>query len=440
MAPLTWISESFTEALAASAAGDCDKVVKLCRPILAALPVHAGALGLLGSARLTQGEPAEAASYLEEAVRIDPTLFAAWLDWARALQSVGDRERAGAVLAEAGAHAPREAGALTTLANRLQDAGRFEAALDRYEQAAAIDPGNAVAQHNLGLALLLEGRYREGWPHYAWRWQVAGLPLERHDVPVPAWSGEPLDGLSLLLWAEQGLGDTIHFCRLIPRLADQGARVHLLAPPSLHPLLASLEGLAGLHAEGDPLPAFDRHLPLLALPGRLDLDVEAMAGEIPYLAAPRAKIEAWRERLGTGWIGLCWRGNPHHRGDAARSLALEQVRPLAEHKLVSLQIDATPDEIAAMGLFDAAPMIADWSDTAALVETLDLVITVDTSVAHLAGALGRPVWTLVPFVPDWRWGRAGARTPWYPSMRLIRQPEPGDWLSVVDAVLRALDD
>ncbi len=440
MPSLPWIAEAFAQALQAAERSDWATVVKLCRPILAALPVHAGALHLIGNARLAQGAPPEAEAYLREAVRLDPTLLAAWLALASACREMGDRERAAAVLEDAAAHAPQQGDVLTTLANHLQDVGRFDTALALYRQAVACEPDNALAHHNLGLALLLEGRYEEGWPHYDWRWRAAGLPIARADLPVPVWADEPPDGLTLLVWAEQGLGDTIQFCRLIPLLADRGARVHLLAPASLHPLLASLEGVAGLHAEGAPLPAFDRHLPLLALPGRLDLHPDARPADIPYLAAPRAKIEGWRKRLGTGWIGLCWRGNPHHRGDAARSLPLDAVRPLAEHKLVSLQIDAKPDEIEALGLFDAAPEIADWSDTAALVETLDLVITADSSVAHLAGALGRPVWTLLPYVPDWRWGRRGARTPWYPTMRLFRQPRPGDWAAVIDAVLAALDE
>jgi hypothetical protein len=242
-----------------------------------------------------------------------------------------------------------------------------------------------------------------------------------------------------LLWAEQGFGDSIMFCRFVPILARLGLRVLLQAPKPLLPLFESLEGLSGLFAEGDPLPAYDAHAPLLAVPGKLRIGTSTIPSQTPYLGAKPASVQKWRERLAAfagPRIGLCWRGNPHHANDANRSLSPGLLGPLLvapEISWIAIQPDPGPNPPA---IYNAGPDLADWGDTAGLLANLDLVISIDSSVAHLAGAMNRPCRLLLPYLPDWRWLLERSDSPWYPSLELFRQEKPGDW----DGVMRRVDE
>jgi tetratricopeptide (TPR) repeat protein len=438
-----WIDSSYIEALQAYNRGDREAAYRLSRQILAALPSHDGAMYLMGLCCLGFGQAEEAASWLQESLRNTPDDPQKLMALGMALKACGNLPGATQALQKAIPGEPANALLCINLANLLQDQGEFAQGLDFYRRAIGLAPDNALAHYNLGMTLLTLGQFKEGWAEAEWRWRAAGLDLERVDFKAPIWHGENLAGKSLLLWAEQGLGDTIMFCRYIPLLSRQGIQVSLQAPRALHPLLSTLNGLGGLHAEGDPLPAFDAHLPLLAVPGRLKTDHETIPAEIPYLQAPPQTPDVWRERL-NGMkglkVGLCWRGNPLHANDANRSLPTAFLKPLldvADISWIGIQPDPGPEPPP---IFNAGPELSNWGDTAGLVANLDLVIAVDSSTAHLAGALGKPCWLMLPYLPDWRWMLGRTDSPWYPSMTLFRQSATGDWPEVITRVRDALLD
>ncbi|HEX5380246.1 MAG TPA: hypothetical protein VFW47_16835 [Phenylobacterium sp.] len=297
--------------------------------------------------------------------------------------------------------------ALVAQGNRARFAGDAETAEGAYRRALAMRPDNAPVAANLGLLLLSVGRYAEGWPLYEARRKVTGP-----DIPPPAgipeWRGEPLAGRSLLIWPEQGLGDEIQMARFAPVLRDMGARVSLVCAPPLARLFRSLKVQVAPLTPGAKFPRTHFHSLAMSLPGRLGATLETLPAP-PYLRAPAGPRR--------GGVGFVWKGNPEHPNDAARSLPSPAVLdPLAEVcELVDLQ---TP--------------VGDFLDAATRIQGLDLVITVDTAMAHLAGALGVPCWVMLPaHWTDWRWLRAGETSAWYPSLKLYRQAEPGDWAGVV---------
>ena len=309
----------------------------------------------------------------------------------------------------------------------------------------------AQAHWNLALALLAHGEYAEGWREYEWRLRLAELGGRAPALPARRWRGEDLAGNAVLLTAEQGLGDAIQFVRYASILASRGARVIVQAPTSLQRLLGSVPGVASVIATGDALPACDYALPLLSVPGVLGVEAGAPAREMPYLRADSARRAgvvaeiAARDGTAVRRVGIAWAGSPNNANDRRRSVPLATLAPLLSIPGVawySLQIGAGEEQIAqvpaaaaALALLDARN---DLDGTAALVDALDAVVTVDTSIAHLAGALGKSVHLLLPFAPDWRWGTRGEATAWYPTARLHRQPSTGDWARVVEALRAAL--
>lgn len=343
---------------------------------------------------------------------------------------------------------PDDAGLHNNRGNVLLAMRRHEEALASYQRALELKPDHAGAHWNEGLCRLLLGDLAGGWRQYEWRWQRPTFSSRRRDFDPPLWRGErPLAGQTILLHAEQGLGDTIQFCRYAELVAAQGATVVLEVQPPLQSLMRSLRGPAQVLAQGQPLPDFDCHCPLLSLPLAFDTRVETVPAPVPYLSAPEERSAFWRERLGPSSlprVGLVWSGQPKHRNDHNRSMSLSVLAPLLGQRagFVSLQkelragdrdfLDAHP-EILNLGV-----ELDDFADTAGLVDALDLVIAVDTSVAHLAGALGKPVWVLLPFTPDWRWLLHRPDSPWYPTARLFRQPAIGDWGRVIASVAEAL--
>ena len=302
-----------------------------------------------------------------------------------------------------------------------------------YERLLAEDPNNAAAHWNRALALLVSGRLIEGWEEYEWRWKLTECPPRT--LPQPVWTGEPLGGQTLLLHAEQGLGDTLQFVRYLPLL--EGKLILECQPPLCRLLADSFPALTVV-ASGDPLPAFDVHLPLLSLPRLCRTRLDGIPASVPYLHAPDVPARP-PARPGTLAVGVVWGGDPTHRNDRRRSLgrdALEALLAIPQVTFFSLQkgnrgrelADAAP---ADRPVLDLGPTIGDMADTAALIRQLDLIVTVDTSVAHLAGALGRPVCILLPYSPDWRWLLERQDSPWYPTAKLFRQSVPDDWLGVV---------
>ncbi len=328
----------------------------------------------------------------------------------------------------------------------MQDYFRWDEVLDSYDRAISIDPGFADAQYNRSLALLFCGDFGRGLRSYEWRWKNAqrlGMG-EPRNFTQPLWLGEErIAGKRLLLHSEGGLGDTLQFCRYIPLAAALGAIVYLEVQAPLLGLLANLEGVAQLIAKGAALPPFDHHCPLMSLPLAFKTTVDTVPAAPSYLHGDEAKVARWRtllrERSGPR-IGLAWSGNPDNTVDRRRSILLAdwvQHLPL-EFRYFCLQKDVRDSDKA---ILDSHPLItsfdgrlADFGDTAALCECMDLVISVDTSLAHLSGALGRRTWILLPFIPDWRWLRDRDDSPWYPTAKLYRQKAAGNWSEVLDRI------
>jgi hypothetical protein len=293
----------------------------------------------------------------------------------------------------------------------------------------------AVAQH-----LLARGRFPEGWKEFEWRWKAGEVSLT--PFAQPPWDGSPLEGRRILLWAEQGLGDSIQFIRYAPLVKRGGGTVLVECQPRLASLLASAPGVDQVVAFGGALPEFDVHLPLQSLPRALGTTLETIPAEVPYLSVAPALIERWRARMGhagTFRVGLAWAGNPSQANDRNRSMPGEHFAALAEIPgcaLYSLQAGPRAGELS--GVTSLGPEFREVADTAAAILNLELVISVDTMVAHLAGALDVPVWTLLSAAADYRWLLEREDSPWYPGMRLFRQARLGDWKELVERVAEAL--
>lgn len=331
---------------------------------------------------------------------------------------------------------PDYAAAHTNLANALLRKGKREETIRHYQRAVELDPRSAGGHYNLALVYLREGRYCEGWREHEWRWDFRELRLRRRNFAAPQWRGEPLDGETILLHAEQGLGDTLQFVRYGPLVAERGGNVVLEVQPRLKRLLGKLPGVKQVIARGEPMPTFARHCPLMSLPLAFATMIDTIPAQVPYLQADAEETEAVRRRWpGAGLrVGLAWAGNPQQRSDEQRSMALGELLPLAALPGVSwfsLQMGPSAGQLRQMAaefpIADACSTHRDFAESAALAATLDLVISVDTSVAHLAGAMGIPVWVVLPQLADWRWMDVREDSPWYPTARLFRQETTGDW-------------
>jgi Tfp pilus assembly protein PilF len=331
----------------------------------------------------------------------------------------------------------------------LGDLARYGPAMDSVLRSLALNPRYVEAHWGKALLDLLLGHYTEGWRGYEARWAMKSLRVYDGDRPAgAAWLGaQSLSGKTILLYAEQGLGDTLQFCRYVPLVAQRGAKVVLEAPPSLLGLLATLGGVSELRAKGDVLPAYDYHCALMSLPHALNTQLDTIPDQVPYLSSDPAKVAQWSTRLGKRTrprVGVVWSGNSRHGNDGKRSIALAEFARLFSdrHEFVVLQNALSAPDRAALALQPAvrqfSESILDFTDTAALCELMDLVVTVDTSVAHLAGALGRPTLVLLASRPDWRWLLERSDSPWYRTARLCRQTRRGDWTSVLDQVIDRL--
>jgi tetratricopeptide (TPR) repeat protein len=329
------------------------------------------------------------------------------------------------------------------------DLCEIDQAIECFRQAVAVKPAAPLPHWGLALALLVDGQYLEGWREYEWRWECKDIFATRPKFTQPAWTGTDPAGKRILLYSEQGLGDAIQFSRYAPVLAKRGAQVIVQCGPSMKRLLATLPGVKAIHCEPDPLPAFDAQCSLLSLPMLLKTTVETIPADIPYLFADPDRAGVWRQKLasipGRLKVGLAWAGNPDHQRDHDRSCGLQCLAPLAQIAgvaFISLQKGPAASQAITpppgLMLHDFTVDLSDFADTAALITNLDLVISVDTSVAHLAGALGKPVWTLPAFAPDWRWLLNRSDSPWYPTMRLFRQKSPGDWNSAIGQAAETL--
>jgi tetratricopeptide (TPR) repeat protein len=422
------------------AAGHPEEAVASYQKVVALKPDHADAHNNLGAQFELAGQLDEAMASYRRALALRHGFPEAHNNLGNALLADGRADEAIASYRAAIAQRPDYAEAHNNLGNALQAAGRLDEAVRSHDRALSLRPGFADARWNKAFALLLQGDFAAGWPLFEARWEL----LRNHpDVAVfdrPLWLGDaPLAGRTLLVHHEQGLGDTLQMLRYVPLLAAQGARVVLQAPAVLAALAGTVRGVAAVVVPGEPLPAHDLHCPCMSLPLACGTTLATIPAEVPYLAVPESIGNSWRARLedarsgdGAGpRIGVAWSGSTAHRNDRQRSLALGQLLPLLAMpaEFHSLQKEYRTGD---RELLTGNGRLRDWSagldtlaDTAGLIAQLDLVIAVDTAVAHLAGALGKPVWLLLPAAPDYRWLLARTDSPWYPTMRLFRQPAPG---------------
>jgi tetratricopeptide (TPR) repeat protein len=404
----------------------------------------------LGNALRDQRRFEEAAHCYREAVRIKPDFARAHVNLGIVLGALGQIDLAEAALRKALEIDPRFADAYNSLGATLNMAGRTQEALAYYRRALALEPELPEAHANLALGHLMLGDFEAGWPEYEWRWRCKELkPLTA--LPQPLWDGTPLCGRTILLREEQGLGDTLQFIRYARLVKQRGGRVLFHCQRGLGQFLTGCPGLDGIVEWDMPLPPFDVQAPLLSLPMLLKTTLETVPAEVPYLFADPLLVAYWRrelEPLSGLRVGIVWQGHAGHPGQH-RSLALAQLEPLARLKgvtLVSLQRGDGLDQLDAVR--DRWPMHAPGSimsqmpgafmEVAALMRNLDLVITIDTSIAHLAGALGTPVWLMLSAASDWRWLRERVDSPWYPTMRLFRQARLNEWGEVVERLTSSL--
>jgi len=430
-------------------AGRLDEAERCYREALAIDPGFAFAIHYLGVATEQRGRPQDAMPLLDRAVELSPLEPEFHNNRGLALYSLQrDREAADAHR-RAIELQPRHAGAYSNLGRTLQALGDVDGAVAALRQGLAIAPDFPALHWNLGLALLLAGDYAGGWPEYEWRLRTPEFAHALPYYPGPLWNGESLAGRTLLLTAEQGLGDAIQFLRFAQHVAARGARAIAMVPPALRNLAATVPGIAEAHATGAPLPAYDLHVSLMSLPHRLGLALGDVAVPVPYMSADPSRIAEARaaiarEAKGAISVGVAWAGAPGNTINARRSMPLPALAPLLDLdgvRLFSLKREGealTADDASWSQRLANLELRNDLDGIAAMIACLDLVISVDTSIAHLAGALGRRVFVLNSFVPDWRWMLERADSPWYPTARLFRQQSPGDWSHPVASAVAAL--
>lgn len=463
-------------------AGRPAEAAHLYRLVLGVEPAQPDALHLLGVLEAQAGRPENAVPAISRSLVVRSAAGQPWAHLGGALRAASRVEEAVAALHRALALDPAQPDALenlgaclhtlaaypearrwlertdrvrpgtpTTLLNLgtvLRDQRRFAEAESCYDAALARAPGFDEAHLARAVGRLVQGDLRAGWEGFERRWRR---------FPTPPWAGEPLNGATILLHVEQGFGDAIQFVRYAPLVAQAGGRVIVEAHQLLFRLFSTLPSSIQVLIRGPEPPPHDLHCPLMSLPRAFGTDLGTIPAAIPYLAPDNGDRNRWRDRLARQEgnaerlkVGLVWAGNPRHRNDRNRSLPPDALRPLLAVEGVrffSLQtgdaradLSRLPCDPGGDGVTDLVEKVRDFADTAAILANLDLLIAVDTAIVHLAGALGVPVWLLLPYAPDWRWLLDRADSPWYPSLRLFRQPRPGDWtttLATLAAVLRA---
>ncbi len=390
--------------------GNVLEAIQCFQDVLRRHPDHADLYNFLGICHIDLGQHAEATEYFQDAVRINPIHPFAWCN----------------------------------LGNALVGRGKLLEASQSFEAALAVEPESKLALYNRALLRLRERDFARGWPGFEQRWAQAGVVPRSFEKP--GWDGSPLAGKTIFVYAEQGFGDTFQFVRYIPFVKARGGRVVFECPPALYRLLSSFKDIDELIVAGATVPSFDVQIALMSLPGVLSPTLTTIPAEVPYLRPAPRLVEDWGQALTAlrGLrVGIAWQGNPKMPGDRFRSIPLKHFECLADVNgvcLVSLQ--KKNEQLTSWSgrtlIVDLSKGLVDFADTAAVMRNLDLVISSCTSICHLAGALGVPVWTALQFVPDWRWQTDRLDSPWYPTMRLFRQPRPGDWESVFEQMAQAL--
>ena len=405
-------------------------------------PRNGEALLNRGVALATLNRHVEALADFDAALRAAPGQPDVLFNRGNALMQLDRQPEAIAAFDRVLAAIPTHTRAWNNRGRALEALNRHEEAVASFGKAIALQKDYADAHFNQALALLTVGDLKRGFTQYEWRWQRSGMSDARRGYGRPLWLGEfPLGHKTILLHAEQGLGDTLQFVRYAPLLARAGARVVLEVQPELKALLSRLDGVASCHARGETLPAFDLHCPLGSLPLAFKTEPATIPADIPYLRADGERVAKWRpaiEALPGKRVALAWAGHIRHANDRNRSIDLAQLEPLLALdgiSFVSIQRELREKDAALLARYPNVSHLggelADMADTAAVTALVDLMIAVDTSVVHLAGAMGRPLWVMLPFAPDWRWTISSEHSPWYPQARLLRQPAAGDWQSVI---------
>jgi Flp pilus assembly protein TadD len=417
--------------------GQLQQAVASFRQAVQCKPGYPEGLNNLGNALRLAGRAEEAIAELREAVRLQPNYVQAHTNLGLAALQTGDAMQAVQSFEAVRPARPDDPELLNNLGYALRNCSRSEEALRCFDQVLATRPDHAAAHHNRAVLRLLLGDYAQGWAEYEWRWrcpEFTGPPFRK-----PLWDGTPLAGRRILLHTEQGMGDTFQFVRYAPLVKERGGTVYLACPRALVPILSSCPGIDQVIAKGTALPDFEVHAPLLTLPWLFETTLQTVPAQVPYLAADPALVERWRSALGQepGFkVGIFWQGSPKYREDRARSIPLACFEPLARLdgvRLFSLQKGLGVEQIGACGfpVVDLGSRLDEttgaFMDTAAVLRNLHLVVTCDSAVEHLAGALGVPVWIALPFVPDYRWMLGRDDSPWYPTVRLFRQTELGAW-------------
>ena len=419
-----------------------DRAAACYRQAIAANPGCADAYNNL--AILLHGERRyeEAAACYRSAIELDSSKLDTRYNWGRLYEDSGRFEEALKIYRAILSQDPNHTPALGNASNCLLNLGHPREAIDGYRQAIADQPEYVEAHWNLSLALLQTGELAEGWKEYEWR--LRQWPALNRGFSQPLWDGSPLDGRRVLLHSEQGLGDTIQFVRYASFVKQLGGHVIVECQPTLARLLARASGVDEIVSRGSDLPHFDLHAPLLSLPRLARTELQSIPAPIPYLTADEELAAWWRDRIpddGALRVGFAWAGNPQHQNDRRRSLEprqLEILEQLTGVRFYSLQAGVAGTEALRPSMVALGSGVSDFADTAAAMQHLDLVISVDTSVAHLAGALGRPVWTLLPHPADWRWMEGRTDSPWYSTMRLFRQDQRCCWEPVLEDVRNEL--
>ncbi len=430
-------------------AGRLDESIAASRQAIAINAGFAEAYNALGLALTAAKRLDEAVAVLRRAVEIKPDFVGAHNNLGAALYQARRMDEAIAAYRRALELEADRPEVLSNLGLALCASGKNEEAMAVYREAIHLKDDYAEAHYYLGISLLLEGEFEEGWRENEYRWLIKDARSRPRKCNQPMWGGEDLNGRTILLDAEQGFGDVIQFARYVPEVAKRGGRVILMCYAELVRLLQGMAGVEQICSRNPP-PAFDVHCPLVSLPGVMGTRLDSIPAEIPYLKADAAISEAWGEKIGPRGdrmrVGLVWAGQPSHNRDMERSILLSQFGPLAESGAAlfySLQkgeaAAQASDPPAGMELIDFSADLRDFSETAGLISQLDLVVTVDTAVAHLAGAMGKAVWVLLARLGDWRWLLDREDSPWYPTMRLFRQSVAGDWEDVVRRVAREID-
>ncbi len=433
-------------------------------------PDYADAHCNLGHALRDLRDLDAAATSYETAQPLDPTAAESWFGLGNVRQLQDRLADAAACFRRALELQPNHVDARLNLGLALQEQNLLPAALEHFRHAVTQRPDYPEAHFNLALAELAAGNFATGWREYEWRWRCKTFSTAPRDFGRPLWDGTDPAGKTILLHAEQGWGDTLQFIRYATLLAERGATVLAEVPAQLARLIATVPGLTQVIARGAPLPAFDFHAPLMSLPGLCHTTPDTIPARVPYLFPPPISPAPFTRSPGQRHIGLVWAGGTAHQKDHLRSLPFATILPLLAApncRFFSLQVGpralatqergrparngpdlaegreiSNPlrpaDPHSAPHLTDLSPLLTDFAITAAVIQQLDLVITVDTAVAHLAGALGKPVWILLPFAPDWRWQLDRPDSPWYPTARLFRQTNRGEWPAVISAIVREL--